>query len=208
MFRTPVTVTAAQIPADPHLPVPIPATPASRRSRRGVALLGGVAAVAAGLGYLQLHDDSPAKVGAAVGTSTTVVQGSAGNTELTTSQLSSAYLAVFGVGADATTLSCIGQQLGAESGQAARLARGESLTFEEASAAFMPFVTCAPDADFTAGVVPTVMSLFEQQADATCIEALAAELGATDRAAALALAITDPTTFAQQLTDYFVPCSF
>lgn len=200
---------AAPAAAQPHLPVPIPATNTPQGSRRGVAVLGGLAAIAAGtFGFLQLRDDSSPAVGAGAGTSSTPAQGAAGNTALTAAELGSAYVAVFGVQADPTTLSCVGERLGAEGGQASRLARGEALTFEEASAAFMPFVTCAPDADFTAGVVPTVMQLFEQQADATCIEERSAALGAADRAAALALAITDPTTFAQQLTDYFVPCSY
>jgi hypothetical protein len=192
-----------------QLPVPIPALRSPRNSRRGAALVGAVAAVAAGVvGFLQLRDDSPSTAGADSKTSTTVVQGVAGNTALTTAELSNAYVAVFGVQGDSTTLSCIGSQLGSEGGEAARLANGELLTFEEASAAFMPFVTCAPDADFNAGVVPTVMQLFAQQADATCIEASASALGTTDRAAALALAITDPNAFAQQLGDYFAPCSY
>lgn len=203
------TAATAPVPAQPHLPVPIPAASAPRGSRRGVAVLGGLAAVAAGaFGFLQLRDDPSHAVGAGVATSSTLAQGSAGNTALTAAELSSAYIAVFGVQGDSTTLSCISQQLGAEGGQAARLARGETLTFEEASEAFTPFVTCAPDADFNAGVVPTVMSLFEQQADASCIEASATALGTADRAAALALAITDPSTFAEQLSGYFAPCSF
>jgi hypothetical protein len=52
------------------------------------------------------------------------------------------------------------------------------------------------------------MDLFGQQADATCIETNASAWGIADRAGALALAITDPASFAQQLTDYFVPCSY
>lgn len=203
------STSTAPVSAQPHLPVPIPAASTPRGPRRGVALLGGLAAVAAGVfGFLQLRDDSSPTVGAGAGTSSTAAQGTAGNTALTTAELGSAYVAVFGVQADSTTLSCISQQLGTEGGQAARLARGETLTFEEASAAFTPFVSCAPDADFTAGVVPTVMSLFEQQADASCIEGNATALGTTDRSAALALALTDPTAFAEQLTDYFVPCAY
>ena len=105
-------------------------------------------------------------------------------------------------------MSCIDQQLGAEGGQAARLARGEALTFEEASVAFLSFVTCAPDADFNAVMVPMVLQLFGQNADAACIGSTATALGNADRAAALALALTDQTTFAQQLSSYFVPCAF
>jgi hypothetical protein len=157
---------------------------------------------------MNLGDDNTSTVGAGTRSSTTVVQGAAGNSTLTMAEVGSAYVAVFGVQGDATTLSCVSNQIGAEGGQAARLAHGETLTFEEASAAFMPFVGCAPDADFDAGVVPTVMQLFGQQADVACIEDNATALGTADRAAALALAITDPSTFAQRLTEYFVPCSF
>ena len=110
--------------------------------------------------------------------------------------------------ADGDTLACLSERIGAEGGQVARLAHGEALTFEEANASFLPFVGCASDAAFSAVIVPTAMHLFGQNADAACIESNATALGNADRAAALALALTQPTGFAQQLSNYFVTCAY
>ena len=108
----------------------------------------------------------------------------------------------------ATTLECVNSEIGLEGGQAARLARGEVLTFDEANAAFTPFVSCAPDADFNFGMVPVTMQLFGQQADSSCIEANLAAFAVPDRAEALALALTDPQLFGDRLFSYFQPCAF
>ena len=135
-------------------------------------------------------------------------QGAAGNSALTTAELDAAYTAVFGVRGSATTLECVNSEIGLEGGQAARLARGEVLTFDEANAAFTPFVSCAPDADFNFGMVPVTMQLFGQQADSSCIEANLAAFAVPDRAEALALALTDPQLFGDRLFSYFQPCAF
>jgi hypothetical protein len=102
----------------------------------------------------------------------------------------------------------VNTQIGVEGGQAARLAHGEMLDFEEAKTAFAPFVSCAPDGDFLAEMVPLTMQLFDQQADQSCIEGNLAAFGVADRAEALALALTDPTSFASRLVEYFQPCAF
>jgi hypothetical protein len=196
-----------------------PGRPAGRRGL-GLALAGGLAVLAIGaLVYRGVSKDDGTTVASGKGTGNTTVtatataatvvgDGAAGNSALTAAELDAAYTAVFGVRGDAATLGCLGGQIGVEGGQAARLAHGEMLDFEEARTAFMPFVTCAPDDDFLAGMVPLTMQLFNQQADQTCIEGDLAAFGDADRAEALALALTDPNLFAGRLVDHFQPCAF
>ena len=196
----------------------VAASPARSAGRRGLglALAGGLAVLAvAALVYRGVNkDDSPA-LASGKGTSTTTVteatvvgDGAAGNSALTAAELDAAYTAVFGVRGDAAALDCVSGQIGVEGGQAARLAHGEMLDFEEARTAFMPFVACASDDDFLAGMVPLTMQLFNQQADQTCIAGDLAAFGDADRAEALALALTDPNLFASRLVDHFQPCAF
>lgn len=201
----------------------VAASPARSAGRRGLglALAGGLAVLAVGAMVYRgvSKDDSPTTLASGKGTSTTAVtatataatvvgEGAAGNSALTAAELDAAYTAVFGVRGDAATLDCVGGQIGVEGGQAARLAHGEMLDFEEARTAFMPFVACASDEDFLAGMVPLTMQLFNQQADQTCIAGDLAAFADADRAEALALALTDPNLFASRLVDHFQPCAF
>ena len=191
-------------------PLPPVARP-PRAGRTGLAIVGGLTLAVVGvLAVLGLRsDDTAATSTTEPATEATVAgPGAAGNSALTTAELDAAYTAVFGVRGSATTLECVNSEIGLEGGQAARLARGEVLTFDEANAAFTPFVSCAPDADFNFGMVPVTMQLFGQQADSSCIEANLAAFAVPDRAEALALALTDPQLFGDRLFSYFQPCAF
>lgn len=133
--------------------------------------------------------------------------GSAGNATLSDDQLDAAYVTIFGTPGSGSTLDCIARAVGEDGGQAARLARGEMLTFPEAQAAFTPFVDCAPDVDFLAGMVPATLQALNQPADQTCIEENLAMFNVADRAEALALALTDIEGFSNALMTYFLPCT-
>ena len=95
--------------------------------------------------------------------------GAAGNGSLTRQELAAAYSATFGVAASDASLDCVAGRMGGTGSQAERLARGEMLTLAEAEEAFTPFMTCAPDADFLALMVPAAVQALGGQADQACI---------------------------------------
>ncbi len=134
--------------------------------------------------------------------------GSAGSASITRQELSSAYTATFGVTGSERTLDCVATQMGAAGSQAERLARGELLTFEEATAAFTPFVSCAPDADFLAMMVPSAVEALGGDVDEACVSQRFLTFGAQGRAQARALALVDLTGFATSLQNTFSDCAF
>lgn len=203
---SPVAVQAVQATWAPLAPAP-PAAPAPAR-RAGLALIGGLAAVAAGVfGFLQLRDD-----GGSAGNPTVTVtasgDGVAGNSGITQAELGSAFTDIFGTTADAATLSCLTQQVGTDDGQAARLARREALSYEEARVAFVPFADCASDADFVGQLLAATVGLYQNGADEQCVALGLAELSVDDRANALALALVQPGELGNQLFNYFAGCAF
>lgn len=198
----------AQVGWAPLAPAPAPTTPPARRS--GVALIGGLAVVAAGVfGFLQLRDDDTSSAGTTtVAVNASGGNGAAGNSGVTPEQLGDAFTYTFGTTADAATLSCLTQQIGTEGGQAARLAQGEVLTYAEAQQAFVPFVACATDADFVGQLLTPTVGLYANGADAECIALGLADFDVNERANALALAFTQPGELGNELFNYFTGCAF
>lgn len=198
-----------------QLPTPIsfapaPAVAGSRPPRRqSLLIVVGLAALAVGLvGFLALRDNGDD--GASSTTTTTGVgtSGAAGNGSITREELSAAYAATFGVVGAGTTLDCVASQIGEAGSQAERLARGELLTFAEATEAFTPFVSCAPDADFLAMMVPSAVEAFGGGVDEACVTQRFLTFGVQGRAEARALALVDLAGFATGLQATFADCSF
>ncbi len=191
----------------PALPLPTPITFTQSNRRNSTWLVATVAAVAVGVGgWLALRD------GGHSGTTTVaapgVTDGTAGNASITQDELSAAYTTTFGVTGSASSLDCVATNMGGAGGQAERLARGELLTFAEATAAFTPFVSCAPDADFLAMMVPSAVQALGGNVDEACVSQRFLTLGTQGRAEARALALVDLTSFASRLQTGFADCAF
>lgn len=196
---------ASQLPT-PITFAPAPAqAPAPRRSAKW--LVAAAAAVAVGVaGWAALRDDKDG--GSKDVASPAATNGSAGNGSITREELSAAYTSTFGVVGSSTALDCVAAQMGGAGSQAERLARGELLTFAEATQAFTPFVTCAPDADFLAMMVPSAVEAFGGGVDQECVTQGFLGFGVQGRAEARALALVDLAGFASSLQATFVDCSF
>ncbi|MDP2289866.1 MAG: hypothetical protein Q8M22_01670 [Actinomycetota bacterium] len=196
----------------PHLPTPItfapvppPApTPAPRGHSKW--LVAAAAALAVGVaGWVATRDDGDSGSNVAA---PAITDGSAGNGSITREELSAAYTATFGVLGSSTALDCVAAQMGGAGSQAERLARGELLTFAEAAEAFTPFVTCAPDADFLAMMVPSAVEAFGGGVDEACVTQRFLSFGVQGRAEARALALVDLAGFASSLQATFADCAF
>lgn len=181
--------------------LPMPVTFPQSPRRHSTWLVAGAAALAIGVvGWLAVRDDNgTAKHVAAPG-------GSAGNASITRDELSAAYSATFGVIGSAASLDCVATQMGGAGSQTERLARGELLTFDEATAAFTPFVNCAPDADFLAMMVPSAVEALGGNVDESCVTQGFLTLGVQGRAQARALALVDLAGFASSLQNLFSGC--
>lgn len=206
---SPVAAPAPQATWAPLAPAPFvaPAPAPARRTR--LALIGGLAVAAVGVfGFLQLREDD-----SSTGGTTTIAvdasgnNGAAGNSGITQAELGSAFTDIFGTTADAATLSCLTQQVGTDGGQAARLARREALTYEEAKVAFVPFADCASDADFVGQLLTATVGLYQNGADEECVALGLAGLSVDERANALALALVQPGELGNQLFNYFAGCA-
>ncbi len=192
----------------PQLPTPITFPPAPTHPPRHSAkwFVAAAAALAVGVaGWVATRDDSDRGSNVAAPAAT---DGSAGNGSMTREELSAAYTATFGVIGSGTALDCVAAQLGGAGSQAERLARGELLTFAEATQAFTPFVTCAPDADFLAMMVPSAVEAFGGAVDEACVTQGFLSFGVQGRAEARALALVDLAGFASGLQATFADCSF
>ena len=188
----------------PLLPTPITFTPSPRRNSGWLAA--GVAALAVGVvGWLAVSDDGGDGSNIAA---PAVTAGSAGNASISREELSAAYSATFGVTGSAPTLDCVATQMGGAGSQAERLAHGELLTFAEATAAFAPFVSCAPDADFLVMMVPSAVEAFGGDVDEACVSQRFLTFGGQGRAEARALALVDLAGFAYSLQATFADCAF
>jgi hypothetical protein len=214
---TPVAVPAPQVGWAPQpgwaplAAAPVAAAPAPARRSSAWLLIGGLAAAAAGIvGFLQVRGDDTS----AATTSTLQTaggngsgNGSAGNTAVSDQQLSSAFTAIFGTTADTATISCISGQIGDAGSQAARLAAGETLTYDQALEGFVPFADCASDADFVGQFLAVTVAQYANGADEECVANGLAGLSVQDRANALALALTSRDELNTQLFNYFAGCS-
>jgi len=189
----------------PLLPTPITFTPSSRRNSGWLAA--GVAALAVGVvGWLAVRDaggNGSTNIAAPV-----VTASSAGSASISREELSATYFATFGVTGLAPTLDCVATQMGGAGSQAERLAHGELLTFAEATAAFTPFVSCAPDVDFLAMMVPSAVEAFGGDVDEACVTQRFLTFGGQGRAEARALALVDLAGFASSLQATFADCAF
>lgn len=201
-------------PAPQVVWAPLATAPAAAPARRsGTALIGGLAVVAAGVfGFLQLRNDdsNTASNPTVVTNATNAVDGNgvAGNSALTEQQLSGAYTAIFGTTADSSTMGCLSQQIGTAGGEAARLAQGETLGYEQAKVGFVPFAACASDADFVGQLLAATVSLYPNGADQECVAIGLASFDVADRADALALALTRKSELGNRLYNYFIECAF
>ncbi|MDO8362713.1 MAG: hypothetical protein Q7V88_07440 [Actinomycetota bacterium] len=193
-----------------------PRPPATRNLALVVA--GGVVALAIGAFALLNRDDHSAVAAPGStastpangnGTDGTGTDGTAGNAAVTIEEIDNAYSQVFGLRAASTTLDCISSQIGAEGGQAARLANGDVLNFEETVSAFVVFVGCAPDDDFLARLVPATVQVLGGSADEACIADSLVMFRVGERAEALAEVwmVADEGLFAETLYNYFLPCA-
>ena len=121
-------------------------------------------------------------------------------------QVESAYVQLLGVPAAPPTLECLMSQM-PSSGAAVRLVRGEVATLEEAQSGFMPFVTCAPDEDFLALMVPATVEVFQGAVDVDCVTSIYLTFGILGRAEARALAYVDQVQFVDRVVMTFTECS-
>lgn len=193
------------------MPVTFPQSP----RRNSAWLVAGAAALAvAAVGWLVVRDDHGTSNNVAAPGVTNIANtadangGSAGNDAITRDELSAAYAATFGVTGSATALDCVATQMGGAGSQTERLAHGELLTFDEATAAFTPFVTCASDADFLAMMVPSAVEALGGNVDESCVTQRFLTFGVQGRAQARALALVDLAGFAASLQDTFADCAF
>lgn len=198
-------------PAPQVVWAPLATAPSAAPARRsGTALIGGLAVAAAGVfGFLQLrNDDSNTASTTTIAVNAQSDNGVAGNSALTEQQLSGAYTAIFGTTADSSTMGCLSQQIGTAGGEAARLAQGETLGYEQAKVGFVPFAACASDADFVGQLLAATVSLYPNGADQECVALGLASFDVADRADALALALTSKSELGNRLYNYFIECAF
>ncbi len=134
--------------------------------------------------------------------------GTAGNGTLTVDDVSTVYTFVLGVTPSNSSLECTIDNLGTAYDGVARLLAREILDQATAQQTFVPFLGCAPDADFLFTLAPAATTAVGGSADQTCVVNGLTSMTVADRAALLALAYVDTIGYTDWLATSFSGCAF